>query len=72
MDSKHSKHLEQPRKDHESLIVDDEVYQDMTKDISYFNENNELGVLDHAAMKNEEIDAIGASCNIANEYNLKK
>lgn len=72
MDSKHSKHLEQLRKAHESLIVDDEVYQDMIKVISCLNENNEFGIIGHTAMKNEEIGAIGASFNIANEYNLKK
>ena len=72
MDSKHSKYLEQLRKAHENSIVDDEVYQDMIKAISCFNENNEFGIIGHTAMKNEEIGAAGASFNIANEYNLKK
>lgn len=72
MDSKHSKHLEQLRKAHESLIIDDESYQDMVKAISYFYENNDIENPIYTETKNEKERVVGEQHNIIHEYNLRK
>ncbi|MCW5198248.1 hypothetical protein VU06_00685 [Desulfobulbus sp. F3] len=72
MDSKHSKYLEQLRKAHESLIIDDESYQDMIKAISCFNKNNDTENPAYAGVENEATKVVGGQCNVIYNHNLKE